>query len=148
MKKFLNAHRRVVVFIAGVALGSLGCDSAERREAQSIVNAITRFRTADNASTPGAVRALKATPCSTPEICRAREVCLASGEATAKALELKADVEKQIARLEKGELAKDSDEAKALATKLDEAETMLKRGHEGLPDCDAEVVSLKRKHRI
>lgn len=125
-----------------------GCESSERREANSVVTAITRFRHADHASTPAAVEALKATPCSVVEVCQARDTCLAAGESTSKALMLKSEVERALAKIEKGELAPDSVEAKGLATKLDEAETLLKKGHESLPACDEQVQALKRKHRL
>ncbi|HVH43190.1 MAG TPA: hypothetical protein VM925_12635, partial [Labilithrix sp.] len=123
-------------------------DAADRRDAATVVAAVGRFRGADNASTPAMVEALKATPCSAPDACNARDECVATGEATAKALRLKAEVEKGLAALEKGTLANDSAEAKALPKKLDDAETLLKQGHEGLPRCDELVQGLKRKHRI
>lgn len=138
-----------------VALGSsllafalAGCDGAERRDAQTVVAAVARYRSADNASTPAMVDALKATPCSAPDVCKTRDDCAATGEATAKALRLKNEVEKGLAELEKGTLSKDSPEAKALPQKLDDAERLLKEGHEGLAKCDEQVQALKRKHRI
>ena len=73
---------------------------------------------------------------------------MAAGEATARAVKLKAEVSASLAALESGALPKESPEAKALAPKLDEAEALLKRGHDGLPACDEQVQALKRKHRI
>ena len=127
---------------------SVACDGAERRDAETVVAAVTRFRTADNASTPMMVDALKATPCTAPEVCRVRDECAAVGAATSKALRLKAEVERGLAALEQGRLAKDSPEAKELPAKLDEAESLLKQGHEGLAKCDEQVLALRRKHRI
>jgi hypothetical protein len=124
------------------------CDAAARRDAESVVAAVGRFRTADNASMPAMMDALKATPCSAADVCKTRDDCIAIGESTVKALLLKAEVEKAIASLEKGTLSKDSPEAQGLPAKLDEAEALLKRGHEGLSTCDDEVSALKRKHRI
>ncbi|MBX3205011.1 MAG: hypothetical protein KF764_08070 [Labilithrix sp.] len=141
--------RSPFVFALVASIAALaGCDSAERRDAQSVVIAVTRFRTADNASTPAMVEALKATPCSAPDACKARDDCAATGEATAKALRLKAEVEKGLDALEKGTIAKDSPEAAALPKKLDEAEVLLKQGHDGLARCDEQIQALKRKHRI
>ena len=51
----------VASFVALAVLA--GCDGAERRDAASVVTAVARFRSADNASTPAMVEALKATPC-------------------------------------------------------------------------------------
>jgi hypothetical protein len=138
----------VLVLAIALVVVVVGCESADRREANSVVTAITRFRQADNASTPSAVEALKSTPCSVTEVCKAKDACVAAGEATAKALTLKSNVERSLAKIEKGEMAPDSPEAKALATKLDEAETLLKQGHESLPACDEQVQALKRKHRL
>jgi hypothetical protein len=136
-------------FILGSSLLVLAsCDSAERRDAETVIVAVTRFRTADNASTPAMVDALKATPCTAPDACKTRDDCVSTGEATAKALRLKAEVEKGLSALEKGTLAKDSPDAKELPKKLDEAEILLKQGHDGLARCDEQVQALKRKHRI
>jgi hypothetical protein len=131
-----------------IAIGAVGCDGAERRDAESVVMAVTRFRTADHAATPAMVEALRMTPCSAPDVCKTRDDCVAVGQATSKALKLKAEVEKGLAALERGTLPKDSAEAKELPKKLDDAETLLKEGHEGLAKCDEQVQALKRKHRI
>ncbi|MDF2698258.1 MAG: hypothetical protein K0S65_6641 [Labilithrix sp.] len=138
---------RRVFLVASLVLVP-ACDSAERRDAETVIAAITRFRTADNASTPAMVEALKATPCTAPDVCKTRDDCIATGESTARALRIKSEVERGLAALESGTLAKDSPEAKALPAKLDEAETLLKQGHDGLAKCDEQVQALKRKHRI
>ena len=146
MKAFAGRMSLVVLCLG--CLPSAACDSAERRDAQSVVAAVARFRTADNASTPAMVEALKATPCTAAEVCKTRDDCVATGEATAKALRLKSEVEQGLTALEKGTLSKDSPEAQDLARKLDEAEALLKQGHDGLAKCDEQVQALKRKHRI
>lgn len=130
------------------AIGAIGCESAERRDAETVVSAIRRFRSANNVSTPAAVDALKGTPCTAPDVCTARDTCLVAGEATAKALRLKSEVEQGLAALDKGTLAKDSPEAQAMPKKLDEAEALLKKGLEGLPACDEQVLALRKKHRF
>jgi hypothetical protein len=125
----------------------LACDP-DRRDAETVLNAVRRFRVADHAATPAAVEALKATPCSAPDACQTRDTCVAVGEATSRALQLKAEVEKALAAIEAGTLAKDTPEARELPKKLDEAETLLKKGHEGLATCDELALALKRKHRL
>ena len=137
-----------VACFGSALLALAACDGAERRDAEVVVAAVTRFRTADHASTPAMVEALKATPCTAPEVCKTRDDCARTGESTAKALRLKAEVEKGLAALEQGTIAKDSPEAKALPQKLDDAERLLKEGHEGLAACDEQVQALKRKHRF
>lgn len=126
----------------------VACDSGERREAAVLAQAVERFHIAENPQKPSAVEALRAVPCSAAEVCRARDACLAAAEPTAKALRLKSEVEKGLAALEKGALAKDSPEARALPAKLDEAETLLKEGFQALPACDDQVAALKKKHRL
>ncbi|MBX3263280.1 MAG: hypothetical protein KIS78_19580 [Labilithrix sp.] len=142
------ARRPAALGLAASLLALAACESAERREAQSVVIAVARFRSADHASTPAMVEALKATPCTAPDVCKTRDDCASTGEATARALRLKAEVERGLAALEDGSLAKDSPEARELPKKLDEAEVLLKQGHEGLAKCDEDVQALKRKHRI
>jgi hypothetical protein len=135
------------ILLGSAALCS-ACDGAERRDAERVIAAVTRFRTADNASTPAMVNALKATPCSAPEACRTRDLCVATGEATARALRLKGEVEEGLAALEKGTLAKDTPEATSLPAKLDEAERLLREGHDGLAPCDEALQALRRRHRL
>lgn len=139
MKRFL-----IVTILLVVA----ACESGARREAEQLVSAVERFRRAENAEKPAMVEAIRAVPCSDGEVCRAREECLASAEATAKALRLKSEVEQGLAALEKGQLAKDSPEAQALPKKLDEAQTLLEQGHTRLAACDDRVMALKRAHRF
>lgn len=137
--------------LLGLALGlggGLGCDSAERRDAETVVAAVSRFRTAESASAPAMVEALKATPCNRSDTCKARDECASTGDATARAVRLKNEVERGLAAIERGTLAKDSPEAKELPRKLDDAEVLLKQGFDGLGKCDEAVQALKRRYRI
>ncbi len=131
-----------------VVLLLVACDGAERRDAETVVAAVQRFRTADYATTPAAVAELRKIPCAAPEVCNARETCIVAGDAMSRAIVLKTEAARGVAALEKGILAKDSDEARALPQKLDEAEVLLKKGHDALPACDEQVQALKRKHRF
>lgn len=144
--KAVSRLRLALAAVGAVAVAA--CDGAERRDAETVLIGVNRFRTADFGTTPAAVDALKATPCTTPEACQTRDVCLAAGEPTAKALRLKAEVEKGLAALERGTLAKDSPQAQELPKKLDEADVLLQKGRSSLPACDEHVQALKRKHRI
>ena len=131
-----------------VALGLIACESADRAEAQRVVAAVDRFRQAQNPDKPAAADALRAVPCSAPDVCRTRDACLATADTWGRAIRLKSEVEKGLDALEKGTLSKDSPEAKALPKKLDEAEALLKQGHDALQGCDDQVMALKRKHRF
>ncbi len=134
--------------IALAALVLLACESAERAEAQRVVAAVDRFRQAQNPDKPAAAEALRAVPCSAPDVCKARDTCLVTADTWGRAIRLKNEVEKGLDAIEKGTLAKDSPEAKELPKKLDEAEALLKEGHDKLQPCDDEVMSLRRKHRF
>ncbi len=134
--------------LVAILLVVSACESTARREAEQLVSAVERFRRADNAEKPAMVDAIRAVPCTDGEVCRAREECLASAEATAKALRLKSEVEQSLAALEKGQLAKDSPEAQALPSKLDTAQALLEEGHGRLAACDEQTSALKRKHRF
>jgi hypothetical protein len=134
--------------LAAVVLVVAGCDGAERRDAETVVSAVGRFRAADFAATPGAVEALRSTPCQSAETCRVRETCVAAGEAMVSALKLKAEVAKGIQAMDAGKLPLGSEEAQALPKKLAAVESGLQRGRDALPACDEGVQALKRKHRI
>ena len=43
-------------------------------------------------------------------------------------------------------MPKDAPEARALAGKLDEAETLLREGFAALPPCDEQIMGLKKKY--
>ena len=133
---------------APIAVLLLACDSGERREAESLVVAVRRFHEAENSGKPAATEALRAVPCSAADVCRTRDLCLAAADAWSKAVILKDEAARAIDRIEKGELAKDTPEAKALPEKLEKASTLLTEGHARLAECDDAVMALKRKHRL
>jgi hypothetical protein len=124
------------------------CNAGDRQEAAQVVEAVDRFRKADNAAKPSQVESLRAVKCTSADVCKARDACLASAEATAKALRLKSEVEQGLTAVEKGTLPRDSEAARALPAKLDEAEALLKEGFAALQPCDDQIMALKRKHQI
>ena len=122
------------------------CTAGSRQEAAQVAEAMDRFRKADNASKPAKVGTRRAVKCSAPDVCQARDACLASAEATAKSLRLKSEIELAIAAIDAGTLAKDSPQAQGLALKLDETSTLLDEGFAALPACDDQILALKRKY--
>src|SRR5215475_4932168 len=106
--------RVAVTLLSFGALSLGGCEAQERREAASVVAAVQRFRSADLPSTPAMLEALRGTPCTVPDVCAARSACLEAGEATARAMNLKAEVEKGLTAVENGTLARDSAQAREL----------------------------------
>jgi hypothetical protein len=126
----------------------IACNSGARQEAAQVVEAVDRFRKADNAAKPATVESLRSVKCTAADVCKARDACLASAEATAKALRLKSEVEQGLTAVETDAMPSDSPAARALPAKLDEAESLLKEGFTALPACDDQVMALKRKYQI
>ena len=147
----MTSHRAAVARVllaAAIALPMLAGCSGDRTEAAQVVEAVMRFRRADNRDKPAMAEALGAVRCTLAEVCRVRDDCFASAEATAKALRLKNEVEIGISALKNGSLARDSAEVRALPQKLDEAERLLQEGFARLPACDHSIMVLKRKYGI
>jgi hypothetical protein len=143
--------RTIVVsglLLIGVGAAAAACTAAGKQEAAQVVEAMDRFRKADNAAKPAMVATLRAVKCSAQDVCKTRDACLASAEATSKALKLKSEVEQGLNAVEKGTLPKESPEAKALGTKLDDAESLLKEGFAALPACDDQIMALKRTYQL
>lgn len=133
---------RLVVAVALVGLVA-ACESPKQREGASLTTAVERFRQAENVEKPARVEAVKAVACTAPEVCTAKAACLAAIEPTAKALSLKAEVERALSDLGSGKLARGSPEAEALPKKLDEAEALLKQGRDAMPRCDEALGGLR-----
>ncbi|AKV03321.1 hypothetical protein AKJ09_09984 [Labilithrix luteola] len=146
MKTLRSASFITLAGLAGLLL--VGCDGGERREAEAVTQVVERFRRADNREKPAAVEALRAAKCSTPDVCHARDICLASAEPTSKALRLSSEVEQGLSAVERDAMPRDSAEAKALPGKLDEAESLLKEGEKAMPACADAMMDLKRKYRL
>jgi hypothetical protein len=132
--------------VAGAAI--VGCSSGAKREAEAVAQTVERFRRGENPEKPALVENIRAVGCTAQDVCRARDACLASAEATSKALRLKSEVEAGLQGIEKGTVARDSAEALALPQKLDEAEALLKEGFERLPACDDQILALKRTYQF
>jgi len=138
--------RTGVVLILAAAVGLGGCTSGARQEAAQVAEAMDRFRKADNASKPAMVGTLRAVKCTATDVCKARDACLASADATAKSLRLKSEVEQALVALDAGTLSRESSQAQGLALKLDETTTLLDEGFAALPACDDQILALKRKY--
>ena len=144
----MKANMALLSTFAWAVVALSGCSAGAKQEAAQVVEAMDRFRKADNPAKPDTVATLRAVKCSATDVCRARDACLASAEATAKALRLKSEVEQGLGAIEKDAMARDSADAKALPAKLDEAENLLKEGFAALPACDDQVMALKRKYQL
>lgn len=136
--------------IASVSLlvASVGACGSSRREADAIVRAVDFFRRADNEAKPSAIEVLRSARCQEAEACRARDACLASGEATVKALKLRAGVAREVVAIDAGVLSPTSPRALELPSEVEEAEALLAEGFERLIVCDEQILALKRRHGL
>ncbi len=137
---------RVALIVSLASLAS--CEAGPRREAESFLSAVERFRRAENAAKPAAFAVLRAVPCAAPDVCEARAACLAFAEPTSAALQLQSDVAEGLRAIEAGTLAKDTPAARALPEKLAKAEILLSEGRDHLGACDDQLMTLKRRHRL
>jgi hypothetical protein len=73
--------KRFLLVILGLLLGAQGCgvsDEAKRAEVASVTVAIDRLRDAPNANKAAFLTSLKQTPCSLPDVCQLRDLCVAA----------------------------------------------------------------------
>jgi hypothetical protein len=137
------------VLAASLAVG-LGCDDAAKREGRALLGAVDQYRRADGAARTERAQAVVAVACTDPQVCAAKEACLGAISPTVRALALKDEVSARIAEME-GQRARGVDgsapaDATALATKLDEAERLLKEGHANMEACEKGLVGLRVKY--
>ncbi len=92
--------------------------------------------------------AIAAVPCSAPEVCAAKEACVASARPTAEGVALKAQVEAALAELHAGKLTQEEAASRGLAQKLDQASQLLDEGHAKLSACDAKVTALRLEYGL
>jgi hypothetical protein len=137
----------LVVPVALAAALALGCGSGSgKREAMSLIAAVDRYRQAPMASKAAPEDVLEKLACSDPEVCAAREACLASARPTIRGVALKQQVEATLADLQAGRLTKEQVAAMGLAQKLDDASHAIGEGQGNLPGCDAKVTALRLKY--
>lgn len=129
--------RAFVLIVTASVLTLGGCSkSVAKIDLARLTQAVERFRRSSNAEKPAAAKALRELEILDHDVLVVRDVCAASADATAEALVLKREVELGLAALEHGTLAKESAEAQALPAKVDQAEALLKKGHDLMPMCD------------
>jgi hypothetical protein len=119
------------------------CSGSGKREAATLVDAVDRYRRADDAGKEAQGQAVAAVACTDSRVCDARQACVAALEPTTRGLALKDEVVRRLADLEQKRLAPDSPEAEALPGKLDEAERLLKDGRAKMSACDARLTDLR-----
>jgi hypothetical protein len=133
--------RRVIVLALGIA--GVACGSSARRETSALVDAVDRYRQADNLSKTTHARAVAALPCSATSVCEAKRVCLEAIDPTTRALTLKDEVTARLADIEQKRLAPDAAEAASLPGKLDEATRLLETGRAKMTECERRLADLR-----
>lgn len=136
--------RRSALLLSIALLG--GC-STTRQEARSVIEAVDRFRKAENPQKPDLADALAKVPCSDADVCAARDACVKSASATARGLRLQHEVEDGLAQIKAGTLDKTDPKAIALGPKLDDADKALAEGNAALEACDEKLTPLRVKYR-
>jgi hypothetical protein len=126
---------------------SVGCASG-KRESASLVAAVDRYRTAEMGAKGPLAGAIEAVPCSVPEVCAAKEACVASARPTADGAALKAQVEAALDALHAGRITQEEAASRGLAKKLDEASRLLDEGHAKLSVCDARITALRLEYGL
>lgn len=140
---------RLIAAAAALATVALvvACESEAKTSARSLVDAVARFRTADDGEKIARAPFVAAVACIGDEVCEAQRVCVAFVEPTAAALRTKAEAERAVAERRAGG-ALDPGAAVELLGRIDEAEAQLRQGRERLPRCDDALLALKRRYGI
>jgi hypothetical protein len=128
--------------------GSLACGRSAKQEATRLVEAVDRFRRADNRQKVAAATAVSAAGCTDPEVCDARGACVAAVDATSRALALKDEVSRAVDDLAAKKLKPEDPVAQALPGKLDEAEALLHEGRAKMPACEDRITNLRIKYGL
>ena len=126
-------RRLLCVFIA---LAAAGCHAKD--EARTLVGAVDAYRAASNDDKPKKAAAIDAVACTDEEVCKAKDACRKSADATAKGLELQAEIQ---------EALKDGGNADpdVMQKKFDEANSDLAEGYGELEDCRAKCERLRER---
>ncbi len=150
MIEVLVVSRRAAAFQAMqvAAIATLLACGGTKREAAVVVNAIDRYREAENNRKPELADALAALPCSDAEVCATKKACVAASDPTARGLRLQKEVEQGLADITSGKLKKDDPAARALSTKLDESNRLREQGDQALDECNRQVTALRIKYEL
>jgi hypothetical protein len=139
--------RVVAPAVACLALAT-ACSGAGKREAAALVASVDRFLHASGPSTAAQAKAVSDVPCTDARVCEAKQICVAAVDPTAKAIELKDEVDQRLGEIQAAKLAPDSPEARALPAKLDDATRLLKEGHDKMQACETALADLQVAYKL
>ena len=131
-----------------LCLVASACSNPARRQAAALSDAIDRYRRAENPGKAERAGAVVAVACTDAEVCATKQACMAAISSTVRALQLKDEVTARLADLESKRLAPDAPDAVALPGKLDDAERLLKEGHDKMGDCEVALTALRLHHAL
>lgn len=127
------------IFATVVALAACAHDDGpERSEAAAVSRAVEALRNADNSQKNAPLAALRAVPCSVPDICAAQSFCVAAYEEHVRALTL----------IDAAKTAAASAAAETLRDALAAAEAGLARAKAQTDECATKQGALARKYRV
>jgi hypothetical protein len=128
--------------------GIEACGSGAAREAASLVSAVDQYRRLEGSSKEAQAKAVSDVACSDPQVCDAKQACVAAIGPTTHALALKDEVTARLADLQANRLAPTAPEAQALPDKLDEAERLLREGRDNMVGCEKKLTDLRVRFRL
>jgi hypothetical protein len=133
---------RLSIFAAlGVVAALAACskgDGPARSEAAAVSRAIEALRNADNAKKSTLLSALRAVPCSVPDICAVQSFCAAAYDEHVKVLEL----------IDAAKAAASSAPAEALRDAIATAQAGLQRAKAQTDACATQQGELARRYRV
>ncbi|HEY1957565.1 MAG TPA: hypothetical protein VGH28_18225 [Polyangiaceae bacterium] len=122
-----------------IAFMGIGCHAKD--EASQLVGAVDAYRAASNDAKPEKAKAIDAVACTDEEVCKAKDACRKSADATAKGLALQSEIQDAI---------KDGGKADpdTMQKKFEESNSDLAEGYGYLDDCRAKVQHLRDRFGI
>ncbi len=133
--------RRLLPFALTGALALAACsrdDGPARSEAAAVSRAVEAVRNADNTHKSALLAALRAVPCSVPDICGVQSFCVAAYEEHVRVLAL----------IDAAKAAASSAPAETLKEALATAEAGLARAKAQTDECATRQGELARKYRV
>lgn len=120
---------------------SCGQEQARREEAARVSEAVEALIMADRRGKGPMVDRLKATPCSLPEVCEARRLCVLAFEPVAQAAALQIEAREMLDRADPA-LAPQIDQ------KLDQAERLNAQARKLTEPCLSSTTHLRQAHKL
>jgi hypothetical protein len=122
--------------------------SSPRPEVASLAVSVDRFHRASNDERPARADDLALVACRDAEVCAAKALCVEATTATATALRLKHEAETLLDEVQAGKRDGNDPTVLALPAKLDQASSLLMKGHDAMPACDQKILVLRERYGL